>query len=111
VARGAARLQIGHQLDVPLAAEGIQLQDVLAAQRTAPGADPGMARELEGVLGVELKHVDLVLAQLVDEVLKRRHGGHLAPRDVEQEAPGTQAGPIADGQRRNMVTVQAHQLA
>ena len=100
VASVAERLQIGHQLDIMLATGHVQFQDILAAQGTAAGPNLGMARELEGMLGIELQDIELVVAQLLGQMLERVQPGHFAPGDVEHQATAGERGPVPNGHIR-----------
>ena len=123
VAGVTKRLQVGHQFDVASTAETVQFQHVLIAEGTAAGPNFGMAGELEGVLGVELKDVEFVVTEFFGQLLERGQRRHFATGDIEHEAAIGQRGPVPDGQRRQglglrirmagqrWIIVQSYQLA
>ena len=78
----AEGLQIRHQLNLTLPRVGIEFQDVVAVKRTAAQSDAWMMRKNEGVLGIELEHVDLVEAELINQEPERFESRHFAARYV-----------------------------
>jgi hypothetical protein len=91
---------VRHQLDAALLAEGIQPQDVLAGHRRRGGPHVGVAGVGEGVLGVQLKLVDLPASEQVHKLAQRLERRYLVAADVEHHAARREVRPVADRQRR-----------
>ena len=91
---------VRHELDEALAAVPVQLEDLLSGQRRVAPPHLGVVLIGEGVLGVELKLVDLEVGEPVDEQLEAFHGGDAPAADVELHPPVGEIGPIANDQVR-----------
>jgi len=83
---------------MPLAAVGIQQQDLLAGEGRGAGPHLGMGAVGEGVLHVKLELVDLPPRQPVDQVHHSGEGGHAVAADVEHHAARGEVGPVRDRQ-------------
>ena len=86
IASMAEGLQVGHQFYVVLAAERVQFEDVLVGEGTAASPDLGVTWKPEGMLGVELQDVELVMAEFCNQVSKCVQRRDFATGDVEHQA-------------------------
>jgi len=90
------RLQAGDQLDAAVRRVGVELAHRLGVERRILRADPGMAPEAEGVLGVEHQHVQLGARAQIDDLADRLGFRDLAARDVEHDAAEGDRGGVLD---------------
>ena len=96
----AESVLVRHELHEAFAAVLVQLEDLLPGQRRVVPPHLGVIAIREGVLGVELKLVDLEVGEPVDEQLQTLHGGNAPAADVELHPPVCEVGPVANGQER-----------
>ena len=91
---------IRHQLDVALAAVGVEVDHLLAGHRRPAGPHLPVVAVGEGVLGIELELIDLPLAEQIDQVVQGRHGRYPVAADVEHEAAVDDVGIVGDSHAR-----------
>ncbi|GBD18454.1 hypothetical protein HRbin27_00951 [bacterium HR27] len=107
----AERLEVGDELDVPLAAVAIDGADVIRGQRVAPGSDLGMTGERERMLDIKLKVVVLEVGEEIDELEERLASRHLAARDIEHDTAAGEHGPVDEGDGGKAPSVGPDELA
>ena len=91
---------VRHQLDVALAAVGVQLHHLLAGHRRPVVPHLAVVAVGESVLGVELELVDLPLGEQVDQAVQAFHGRHPVAADVEHQAAVGDVGMVGDPHAR-----------
>src|SRR5881396_710099 len=96
MAKMAEGILIGHKIDAEFAATSVEFADIVASDRAPIAPDWFIMRVGEGVLGVDLKFVDLELGEMIDEVEKSRELRHAATRDVEHDSAARKISVIAD---------------
>ncbi len=107
----AQAVLVRHELDVPGAAEGIELTDLLRVERARLSVNIKVVAVGEGVLGIQLHLVHLERGQSVDHVLQGVHGRDLVAGDVEHDATDRNIRMVAHDARRQRPAVQTRQLA
>ena len=90
----AERLEAGDEFHPALAGAAVELPDLRRRIPPRTRADLGMPLELEGVLGVEVQLVVAEAGQELEEPTDGLRAGHLAARDVEQEAAAPERGGV-----------------
>ena len=93
----AEGILVGHQIDEPLPAIGVQFLDVFGGQAVKIRRFFGISGVLEAVpLHVQLKFVVFQHRQKIDHALDGFHLGHPAPADIQHVSPAGQGGLIPD---------------
>ncbi|OPZ07056.1 MAG: hypothetical protein BWZ08_02103 [candidate division BRC1 bacterium ADurb.BinA292] len=105
------RVLVGDELDEPLAAILVQVEDLLRGEGRGVGPDRAVVAIGERVFGVQLELIDLPLGERVDQVHQRPHARDHVAADVEHDAAVGQVGPVLDAQRGERVGLPAGELA
>ena len=106
----AEAVLVGHQLDKPRPAVGVEGADLLGREGARVGPHLAVVTEREGVLGVQLQLVDLPRREPVDEREEGLHRRHLVARDVDHHAAHREVGPVGDRANGERPVVRVTQL-
>ena len=96
----AERVLVRHQLDVPLAAKGIERKYLVAGHRRCIGPHLRMLAVGESVLSIELELIQFPPGQHIDQLEEGLHPRHLVAANVEQEPAHRKIRPVGDAQGR-----------
>ena len=97
----AEAVLVRHELDVPVAAERVELPDLLGVERARRGVDLRMVAVGEGVLRVQLHLVDLQRRQPVDRSARRVAMVGTLSRETSSMTPRTgEVGMVPNRRRR-----------
>ena len=101
---------VGHEIDMPFAAIGIEIEYLLRCQRRGMLPYLPVLFVSKGMLHVELKLVDLPAGEPVNQIIERLHCGHSAAADIMHHAARREVGPIVYDQLRQGRPLRLQQL-